>query len=336
MKRTVNLIVAGAILLALLGYMVTFTVRFNETAIVTTLGRVGPGSVVNAPDQTGSPGDQAGLHFKWPWPISRVARKYDTRLQVLENVLEQQQLADNQTITVNTYVAWRISDPLKFYQRVSTTAEAREALNLRIQDARGSFGKYTFDQLTSSDPQQLRLEDLEQDIKNRVQEDLASMDIGIVIEDVGINRLMLPARVSEVVAERMRAERARLAASYRSRGDEESQTLREGAQTQAQLIETFADAAARQIIAEGRQRAGEIMARFAEDEEFAIYLQQLQALEQILGRRTTFVLDTSMPPFDLLRQQQPESLPVPGATPTAGTQDAAAQDRDQAQALPND
>ncbi len=307
MKRAVNIVVAGAILLALLGYMVTYTVRFNEAAIVTTFGNAGESSVINGPGE-----QDAGLHFKWPWPISQVARKYDTRLQVSENILEQQQLADNQTITLNTYIAWRISDPLKFYKRVGSRGAALEALNLRMQDARSAVGQYTFDQLTNSDPNQLMLDELEQELKRRIELELAQLDNGITVEDVGVKRLMLPAGVSEIVVARMRSERTRMAEEYRAVGQERSQTLRQEAESQRQLIESFAQSAATEIEAEGRRRAGEILARFAANEDFAIYLLQLQALEETLSRRTTFIIDTSMPPFNLLRGiPQPETQTQP-------------------------
>jgi membrane protease subunit HflC len=301
MKRVVNLIVAGAILLALLGYMITYTVPFNEAAIVTTFGRADDGSVINAPGADGLPGQDAGLHFKWPWPISQVARRYDTRLQVLENTSEQHQLRDTQTIVINTYVAWRISDPLKFYKKVSTRAAAVDAINLSLQNARGQVGQYTFDELTNPDPTKLRLGELEEKMLQQIETQVADLDLGITIEDVGVKRLMLPEMVTQVVTERMRSERQRLAAQAAAEGDADQRALVQQAENQRDLILTFADRTASSISAEGRQRAGEIMARFAQDEEFAIYLLQLQTLQETLSRKTTFIIDTSMPPFDLLR-----------------------------------
>lgn len=318
MKRVVNLIVAGAILLALLGYMVTYTVRFNEAAIVTTFGRADEDSVINAPDPGTGVGTEAGLHFKWPWPVSQVARKYDTRLQVLENVMEQMQLRDSQTITVNTYVAWRISDPLKFYKKVGTRTAAVDALNLALQAARGQIGKFTFDELTNPDPSRLRLQELEEQILEQIRSQLAELDVGVTVEDVGIKRLMLPEAVTNVVTERMRGERTRLAASYAAQGQADEQHLIQQANTQSDLILTFARRAASDISAEGRQRAEEILSRFAADEEFAIYLLQLRTLEETLAKRTTFVINTDLPPFDLLR-----GIPQPGQSQsTAGASES--------------
>lgn len=320
MKRAVNLIVAGAILFALLGYMITFTVRFNEAAIVTTFGSVNEGGVYNAPDPATGIGKEAGLHFKWPWPISQVARKYDTRLQVLENVPEQHLLKDSQTITLNTYITWRISDPLKFYKKAGTRSDAVEALNTSLQAARGQVGQFTFDELTNPDPAKLKLEELEDQLLQQVQSQLSGLDLGVTVEDVGVKRLMLPEMVTQVVTQRMISERQRLAAAAQAEGEEAAQTLVQQAESQAGLIQSFAERAASDISAEGRQRAAEILARFAADEEFAIYLLQLRTLEETLGRKTTFVLGTDMPPFDLLRGiPSTQSTPVQ-RQPTAGAQ----------------
>ncbi len=63
------------------------------------------------------------------------------------------------------------------------------------------------------------------------------------------------------------------------------------------------------------------MARFKGDEDFAIYLLQLRALEQTLAQKTTFIIDTSMPPFDLLRgMPQNTSTPIE-RSPSAGAQE---------------
>ena len=325
MRRAVNLIVAGAILFALLGYMVTFTVRFNEAAIVTTFGRADEGSVINAPDPVTGVGNEAGLHFKWPWPISQVARKYDTRLQVLENTIEQHQLRDSQTITINTYLAWRISDPLTFYKRVGSSTEAVDAINLALQSARGQVGQYSFDELTNPDPSKLMLSRLEEQMLQQVRAQLAESDLGITVEDIGIKRLMLPDAVTQIVTERMRTERQSLASAARAVGDAEQSTLIQQAESQRALIESFADRTASDIAAEGRQRAEEILARFSGNEEFAIYLLQLKTLEETLARKTTFIIDTSMPPFNLLQGiPSVQSMPVP-QQPTAGTADAASE-----------
>ena len=319
MKRVLNVAVALVILLVLLGYMITYTVRFNETAIVTTFGSVSENSIINAPvEGEAIGGGEAGLHFKWPWPIQQVARKYDTRTQVLESSLDQQLTADRQSVNVSLYITWRVTDPLKFYQKLGTITAAQQQLRVQLRGTMSVIGDYQFDELVNADESQLRLEELEQEMVSQIRDTLNEADYGIAVEELGIQRIVLPATVTSSVFERMQAERARIAAAARSRGEAESNSLINRAQSDAATITSFAQARASQIEGEGLQRAQEIFARFAEDEEFAIFLAQLEALREVLAEKTRFILDTSRPPFSLLRGLAPDSLnPVPedDATP---------------------
>src|SRR5258706_3503431 len=112
MNQKATLIVGLLIAFALLLNMVAFQVRFNEAAVVTTFGRADEHSVLNAPDANGS---GIGLNFKWPWPVQDV-RRYDTRVQILEDQPEQQQTKDAFSVIVNSYLSWRVSKPLAFFR----------------------------------------------------------------------------------------------------------------------------------------------------------------------------------------------------------------------------
>ena len=295
MTRPLNVAVALAIVLALLGYMLTFTVRFNETAILTTFGRVGEGGVVNPPQPDGRPGDEAGIRFKAPWPIQQVVRTYDTRVQVLETNLEQAATADGQTVAVRLYVAWRISDPLAFYKRLGSVPEAIRTIQSRTRDSFSVVGRYRFDQLSNSDPRELRLAEAEAAIQDRVQARLDEGGYGVRVEEVAIKRILLPASVSGAVVARMVSERERLAAEAQVEGETAAQTLRDESQRTAGIIDSFARTQASQIEAVGRQRAAEFVTRFAADPEFAIFLARLDAIRQAFGRRTRFILGADFP-----------------------------------------
>ncbi len=49
---------------------------------------------------------------------------------------------------------------------------------------------------------------------------------------------------------------------------------------------------------------------FAQNEELALFLRKLEALGETLKERTTVVLHTDMPPFDLL-ERMPDVMTVP-------------------------
>ena len=329
MKRFLNVAVAGVILLALLGYMLTYTVRFNESAIVTTFGRADEASVKNAPAAEGRAGNDAGIHFKWPWPIQQVVRKYDTRVQTLEANIEQFSTLDRQSLAAQVYVAWRIVDPLTFYKKLNNMTEAENTLRSQVRDSYGLLGRYRSDQLISPNPDQLQLSAAEEAMRARLQSSADEQALGIDIEEVGIKKIVLPAAVTEVVFNRMRTERASLAEGARSAGTVEYNSLVNAAQADSSIIESFANSRAREIQAEGTQRAEEIFARFAQDEEFAIFLLQLDALRQTLGRNTRFILDTKNPPFSLLQGLIPggdQPAPRDPASPNSPAPERAAAD----------
>ena len=71
MQAFLRFLITGLIILAILGFMTMYTVRFTETAVVTTFGKAGPESVITEP----------GLRLKMPYPIQSVTR-YDVRARL--------------------------------------------------------------------------------------------------------------------------------------------------------------------------------------------------------------------------------------------------------------
>ena len=94
MRSTFLLTMTGLIVLGFVLFMVTFSVRFTEAAVVTTFGKASETSVVN------QDGDEAGLYFKWPYPVQSVT-KYDRRVRILESRSETQLTADDRPIIVD-------------------------------------------------------------------------------------------------------------------------------------------------------------------------------------------------------------------------------------------
>ncbi|MCG8456699.1 MAG: hypothetical protein MI919_10500, partial [Holophagales bacterium] len=92
-----------------------FTIHETEVGIVTRFGK--------------PRGDlaEAGLHLKLPWPIDRVIR-LDRRLLVFDNEPAEMLTRDKRNVLVDSFVLWRIEDPLRFAQTVRTRLEAEARL----------------------------------------------------------------------------------------------------------------------------------------------------------------------------------------------------------------
>ncbi len=162
------------------------------------------------------------------------------------------------------------------------------------------LGGYDFGQLVYTNRDELRITEIEHTITDLVAQQ-AKQSFGVTVEQVGIKRLALPEINTTFVFERMRAERAQFAAQYRAEGQQRADEIR--AKTDADR--TIVLAAARRYAEETRGKAEAKAARIyaaahKKDPSLYKFLRELDALKQITGTKTTLVLDTATPPFDLL------------------------------------
>lgn len=285
--------------LVLLVYMFCFQVRYDQVAVLTTFDK--PSSIKTDP----------GLYFKLPWPIQK-EKKYETRIQVLEDQLEEIQTADGNVVIVRTYLAWRVSDPLKFFNNVETIEGAKPKLNPLLRaDVQGIISKYRFDQLVNTDASRLKLGEIEAQAVAQMVSRLESQGYGIEPVKIGIRRILLPESVTEGVFTRMKETRERMAERARSEGSGRAAGIRSEARSASDRILAFAERTAQAIRAKGDAEAASHYSTFAQDESFAIFLRQIEALKLMLPNNTTFVLDAdTIEVLDLFRRP-PQAIPQP-------------------------
>jgi len=293
MNRLGIYIIAIIFALVILLFTCTFQVRFNESAIVTTFGRAGEDSQVTEP----------GLHVKWPYPIQSV-RKYDTRTRVLETRIENVVTKDNQLVAVQIFLKWRIADVLRYFQNVETDTEATTRLTDRLRSNLGVFSRFDFGELLTQAEMENNLGTAEEQMLQLLVEPASGspsvLSYGIEPLGVGVTRLILPEGTSTAVFERMQQTRQRLAANARTAGEAEAQRIRQEAETAAEKIRSFAQRRASAIKRVGDQQAAQYLSRQAElDVDFAIFLRQIEAIERMVKRGTTFVFPAKWP-FNLL------------------------------------
>ena len=312
MKTVFTLLVAAIIVLVLVAMMVMFQVRYDQVAVVTTFDKADPQESVIA---------EPGLYYKAPWPIQKVT-KYPIKLQLLEDRLEEIQTADGYAVIVRVYVAWRIVDPYIFYTQVENIERADELLEPLVREIRGVISQYSFEQLVNAQAEAVKLEEIEARMQAYLEQRLAAMSpgYGIEIEQVGIRRLILPEGVTESVFARMRETREALAQVAESEGLAEAATIRSEANLAREQIMTFARTRAQEIRSAGDVEAAAAYAAFRQNPEFAIFLQKVEALREILPNNTTFILDArDLNLLDLLGgaiETAPQAAPA--ATTPAG------------------
>lgn len=302
MQKNIKLIGFVVLLvLALLSYMVLYTVRFTEAAVETRFGQAGKEAVKLEP----------GLYFKLPYPIDDVTR-YDVRTRYMTIKLEQLSTADNRQIIAEAFCTWKVSDPLRFFQRFSNAGDraedhyrqAEESLRASLRSVLASVSKYRFAELFASGGsdaiEQLEREMLTQFAESADKGGLSLSDYGIQAVDVGITRLMLPEETTKAVIERMQAGRQRIALETQSQGEAFARSIRARAEADAKRITAFVERLAQDIRTRGDLEAAPYLARMNQNPDLAVYLDNIDFIRTVVAKRTTLVLPTSMPGMSLL------------------------------------
>ncbi|HEY3787950.1 MAG TPA: SPFH domain-containing protein [Urbifossiella sp.] len=128
-------------------------------------------------------------------------------------------------------------------------------------------------------------------------------DYGIQILDIRVRRFSYPEAVRASIAERIRSERARKVADYDSDGKKRAAAITTDGSATARKVED--DAAARKTVVEGEAKAEAARIRgaaYAQDREFGLFLEKLQAFQAMVAEtRDVLLLSTKHPLFDLLR-----------------------------------
>jgi membrane protease subunit HflC len=289
MKNLAIPILVAIIFAVLAAYLVTFQVRETELALVTRFGK------------TLKSISEPGLKFKLPTPIDRV-RKFDARMRVLEPAqLSETTTVGNVPIIVNTYVVWRISDPLTFYNSVQgSVTEAEKLLGSQINDTQNRvIGQHAFTEFVNSDPEKIKFDEIQQemliDLQGRVGE-----QYGIQIETLGIKQLKISEDVTQSVFERMKAERRRRTEDTIALGNAEATTIR----TQADAIRTSllaaAEARAKAIRGQGDAEAAKYYEMLEANPKLAIFLRDLEAIVTMLKEEATLIIPADVAPLNLL------------------------------------
>ena len=235
--------------------------------------------------------DTAGLHFKIPF-VDTV--KYFSKATQIYDIPPSEVLtSDKQTMTVDCYILWKISDPQQFYRALGTAPKAEERLNAitytAMKIAMGTLAQA--DIINMNDGAERN--DIYEGITTTVDSQAATY--GIQVEDVKIKQFDLPESNLNAVYSRMISERNQMAEKYTADGNYEASIIRNDVDKQVNIIVSNAEAEAAKLEAEGE---AEYMRRLAgayntaDKKEFYEFTLALDALKQSLtGEEKTVILD---------------------------------------------
>ncbi|MGH6899866.1 MAG: SPFH domain-containing protein, partial [Geminicoccaceae bacterium] len=283
--KTVLLLGAGALIWAVIATF--FTVDVTEYGVVSRFGRV-----VRILDQP-------GLYLKSP--LDRVIR-LDRRLLYSRPARAEYLTADKKNVVVRSLATWRIADPLRFLETLRTRANAEERLaDLILGEIGAVLGRYPFSALVSSGASHGRFATVVSDVAAAVAESVRPA-FGIDVVDVDVRRLYLPEQNKQSVFERMKAERGRIAAQYRSEGERDAQALIAKADAERTRLMAAAYEQAERIRAEGEAEAIRVYAEaFGQAPEFYKFQRTLEAYRKVLDDTTTLFLPADAEVFGLLQ-----------------------------------
>lgn len=287
--------IAVLILILVVAMSSAFTVDQTEQAIVLRFGEPVPGrGLITTP----------GLHFKYPF-IENVVF-LDNRILVVEAPKQEVLASDNNRLDVDSFLRYRIVDPLKFYQTLHSPVLANGQLGFILNSA----VRRVLSEANMTEIVREKRGDLMAKIREQVNQQ--GSNFGIDAVDVRIRRADLPRQISEKVFSRMQSERAREAAGYRALGSQQAQTIRAKADRDVVVLLGNAQQQADQTRGAGDAERNRIFAEaYGSDPDFFAFYRSMQAYETGLkGGATRMVVS---PKSDFFRFfGTPNGQPAPG------------------------
>jgi membrane protease subunit HflC len=263
-SRFVGIIIVG---LGLLVFGLTaFTVNERELAI-----KLQVGEVVRADYEP-------GIHFKIP--IIQTVRKFPSRILKIDDEPQRVFTLERTGMQVDYFVQWRIVDEVSFY---TSTGGSQFIAEERLREiVRNSvvteFGKRTVQEAISVERVELMRDML-------TTAATTAQGIGIELVDFRVKQVEFVQEARDSVYNRMREERARVAAQTRGLGREVESLTRSTAEKDRTIILADANKQGQIIRGEGDARAAEIYAgAYSQDPEFYAFYRSIDAYRNSVGR----------------------------------------------------
>jgi modulator of FtsH protease HflC len=291
--RSIFLVLIAA--LAFLAYNSIFIVHQTQQAIVLQFGD--PKRTITEP----------GLQFKIPFVQNVIF--IDNRILDLDSPAQEVIASDQKRLVVDAFARFRISEPLKFFQRVVSVERASSRLSPILNSAvRRVLGRATFEDIVRDQrPALMRT------ITDQVNASTRSgeTDFGVTFIDVKIRRADLPEANSQAIFRRMQTERQQEAAELRAQGNEAAQRIRARADRDVTVLLAEADRESQQTRGEGDATRNAIFAEaYGRDPEFFAFYRSMQAYEVGLDSSDTqLVLSPDSDFFRFFRESSGAAAP---------------------------
>ena len=277
--KKIGILIGVSAVVVAVGASVTVTQQ-NEYKLIRQFGKVD--RVISS----------SGISFKIPFIESTQSLPKETLLYDLaaSDVITK----DKKTMISDSYVLWKISDPLKFAQTLNSSVESGESrINTAVYNAtKNAISSMSQDQVITS---------RDGELSDMVMEAIGTnMDqYGIELLKFETKQLDLPDDNKEAVYERMISERDNIAANYKAEGNSEAKVIRNKTDKEVAIQISDAKKQAEILEAEGEQEYMKILAQaYGEEDrsEFYSFVRSLDALKTSMkGEDKTVILSADSP-----------------------------------------
>lgn len=278
-KRTVIGCIAAAAVLIIGGSSIIVTQQ-NEYKLVRQFGKVN--RIIDTP----------GISFKIPFIQSADTLPKETLLydMVPSDVITR----DKKTMISDSYVLWKIEEPLKFAQTLNfSLANAESRINTVVYNAT----KNVISSMNQDDVISGRSGALAEAVMKEVGNNMEQY--GIKVLSYETKQLDLPDDNKEAVYERMISERNNIAATYTAQGEAEAKVIRNSTDKEIAIKLSEAEKQSEILEAEGEAEYMKILADAYSDEnkqDFYSFVRSLDALKaSMTGENKTVILSEDSP-----------------------------------------
>ena len=282
----------GLVLLAAMVYDGIYIIDESQHGVLTHFGKISP------------PIRQPGLHIKFPWPISRIY-KIDRRVHNTTSTAQELMTDDQKNVLVSGYMLWRVTDPIRYVEAIRTEGNAVARLeDLYLSGTGIVVSNKARDAFVSLGLDHEDLSIASQEILARIKP-IAMDEYGIEVMKVGIIEYTLPQENRASVIERMISERARIAARYRSEGEEQAIRVEALAISEHEKIMATAHAQATTILGKAEAEAMQVLGEaYRRHPEFYRFVRALDSYDSIFDKNTTLLLPADNELFKYLDSQE--------------------------------
>ena len=243
-----------------------------------------------------------GLQFKKPF-LENV-EYFDKRVLELDPPAQEVILSDQKRIIVDSFVRYKIVNPLEFKKKAVTQINFLQVFGGRLNAAvRAEIGKILLGEMLS---------EKRNDVMARITAQMKSQapDFGIEVVDVRIGRTDLPKETAQSVYNRMRSERVAEAQKLRSEGAKIKAEIQADADRQRTVILAEARRTSQILRGEGEGAKTNILNKaFGTDPEFFGFYRSMEAYGNALGDGTTMVLSPDSEFFRYFRNLDGKNRP---------------------------